>query len=358
VRVSLNESAIGTMNARVEFDAASFGFVNPTNLTVYHRTQTGQGLFLPQSTDYNPVTGKLRATMTLTSQSGQFGEFIFCYPDVADVPYPSMLAEVENYFGVQSHEIIAPRLAATGTVYSVNQELPVLLSWSPKGFARWYEFQLATSQDFSSPVISVSYQTDAFTVWSNAAPSTTYFYRVKTWNEGGESDWSVGSFRTVSPAITVLTPDGGEAWQRGLRYFIHWNDNIAEDVVIELYKGGVFLESIATNASTGAYRWEVGLDLVPGDDYAIKVSSVADTGLFAISDLPFNIDVPRITGIRRDANGALVLEWAGSAASLFVEFNSTLDPGQWQTVGGPLNGPTWTNSAPTGLSGFYRLRLE
>ena len=359
VRVSLTESDIGTMNARIEFDAVSFGFADPTNLTVYYRTQIGQeGLFLPQTKDYNSVTKKLRVTMTLTSQSGQFGEFIFGYPDVADVAYPPMLAEVENYRGIQTHEVIAPKLAATGMVYTVNQELPVLLSWSPKGFARWYQLQIATNQDFASPVVDIPYQTDGFKVWSNAAPDTTYFYRVKTWNEGGESDWSSGSFQTVAPMVAVVAPSGGEAWQRGLTYFIQWKDNIAEDVVIDLYKNGIFLESIATNASTGAYQWEVGLNLVAGNDYSIKIMSATDGALFDVSDMPFDIDVPKITGIQQSQDGSWILEWEGSSTGVYVEFNPTLAPGQWQTIGGPTSGSNWTNTPPAGLAGFYRLRLE
>ncbi len=366
VRVSMSESAIGTVGARIEFDAVSFGFinpanpfVNPTNLTVYHRTQTGQGLFVPQTPDYNPVTGKLRVTMTLTGQSGQLGEFIFCYPDVADVPYPPMLNEVENYRGVQTHEVIAPQLAATGVVYSVNQELPILLSWSPKGFARWFELEIATNQDFTNPVVDVSYQTEGFKVWSNAAPNTAYFYRVKTWNEGGEGDWSVGAFQTVAPMITVTAPNGGEAWQRGLTYFIQWNDNIAEEVVIDLYKGGAFVKSLNTNSSAGAYQWEVDLDLVPGNDYSIKISSATNAALFDVSDLAFNVDVPRITNITPTEGGAWVLEWAGTSANVYVEFSPALVPSAWTELAGPITGGSWTNTSPTSLTnGFYRLRLE
>ena len=78
VRVKLTENSIDTINANIAFDAAGFGFDNPTNLTVCYRTLAGQGLFIPQTTAYNPVTGKLRVSMNLTGQSGDFGEFIFC----------------------------------------------------------------------------------------------------------------------------------------------------------------------------------------------------------------------------------------------------------------------------------------
>jgi hypothetical protein len=267
----------------------SFGFNQPGNLTVYHRATTGQGVFLPRETGYNPVTHQLSAILPLELASGDFGEIIFGYPDLADVPYPPLLAKAENDRGTQTHEVIAPPLAATGAVYSVNQQLPISLAWSPKGLARWYELQIATNQDFATPLVSVPFQTAAYYVWSNAAPNTTYFYRVKTWNGGGGSAWSVGAFQTIAPSVQVTAPNGGEAWQRGLQYFIRWQDNLAESAVIDLYKGAAFFKSLATNSSAGAFQWLVGLDLVPGSDYSIRVSSATNAALFDSSDLNFSL---------------------------------------------------------------------
>ncbi|MHC4512052.1 MAG: Ser-Thr-rich GPI-anchored membrane family protein [Planctomycetota bacterium] len=121
-------------------------------------------------------------------------------------------------------------------------------------------------------------------------PNTLYYWRVNTTNQAGTSEWSEDSFETVPPMVQVTVPDGGEQWQRGLEYFILWDDNLSEDVVIELYKGDSLLRTIKTTASTGAYAWEVGLDLGPGSDYSIKVKSSADETLFDMSDNTFTID--------------------------------------------------------------------
>ena len=358
VRVRISPLSIDTLEAQINFDTASFKFTDPTNLTVYYRGQTGQGVFVPLHTEHNFVTGKLQATVAMTNQSGELGEFIFGHPDVAAVAYPPILAAMENYRGVQPYEVVGPLPASPGTNYPVNQQLPVCLAWSPKGLAGWYHLQIATNVDFSDPVVDVSHQTKAFFVWSNAAPGTAYHYRVNTSNDGGTSDWSAGAFQTVAPMIVLTVPNGGEAWQRGLKYFIQWNDNLAEDAVLDLYKGGVFLRSLATNASTGAYRWQVGLDLVPGNDYSIKISSATHGELFDSSDRPFNLDVPKITGIHQNQDGAWVLAWSGTSAGVYVEFNPTLAPNQWQTAGGPVAGSAWTNAPQAPLKGFYRLRLQ
>src|SRR4029077_17289328 len=121
-----------------------------------------------------------------------------------------------------------------------------------------------------------------------ALSNTTYFYRVKTVNEGGESNWSVGSFRTVPPLLSLAFPIGGEALQRGLKYFLRWSNNIAENVNIELYKGGVLTKTIATNApSNGAYAWQIGFDVAPGTDFTIKISSATNAALFDLSHSNF-----------------------------------------------------------------------
>jgi hypothetical protein len=324
VRVKMTESEIPSMTAEVSFDAESFGFVDnfcfndPCDLTVYHRQSPGYGLFSPLSTNYNWVTKKLRATMT------QFGEFIFCFTDIQEVPYPPLLNEPESYRGVQEYMVIAPRIAEPNQQYTVNQELPISLSWSPKGFARWYHLQVATDANFTAVVVDQSWMTEAYFIWSSAEPNTTYYYRVNTTNEGGSSDWSTGSFTTVPPMIELTAPNGGESWMLGIEYFITWNDNIAEDVVLELYKDDTLLQTIGTFPSDRAYEWEVDLALEPGCDYSIKVKSSTNGALFDDSDGAFSIGVPPgdfdCDGcVQLDDLAVLVGEWLEEGSGLIAD---------------------------------------
>jgi Arylsulfotransferase (ASST)/Kre9/KNH-like N-terminal Ig-like domain len=355
VRIQMDTVNISSITADVLFDGASLGFDHPEQLAVYQRLTAGSGPFVALPTSYNPATHQLGVTVS------QFGEFAFGYPDVAEVAYPPILDRPDSYLGAQTN-VIAPRKAEPDTVYSVNQERPILLAWSPQGFGRFYDLQVATDPGFATLGVDASYQQAAFYVWSNALPNTTYYWRVRTMVEGDAGlltgDWATNSFQTVPPMLQVTAPNGGEAWQRGLRYYIQWNANLAENVVIDLYKSGTFVESIVTNADTGAYRWQVDQTLVPGNDYSLRITSAANPALFDSSDAPFNIDVPSITSLQPNPGGAWVLNWAGTTASVYVEFKPSLDAGSWQTVAGPLTGSGWTNTSPAGLSGFYRLRLQ
>ncbi len=363
VRVKLTAVSIDTLEAGMSFDTVSFGFTDPATLTVYHRGQAGQGVFIPQVTQYNFVTKQLEATVAMTAQSGELGEFIFGYPEVAEVAYAPTLAAVENYRGVQPYEIVGPLPASPGTNYPVNQELPVCLAWSPNGFAAAYQIQIANSNDFAAPVVDVPYQTDAFYVWSNAAPGKIYYYRVNTSNDGGTSGWANGLFQTVAPMIAVTAPNGGEAWQRGLKYFVQWKGNTPEPVVIDLYKGGVFLKTLATNANTGAYRWSISVSLVPDCDYSIKVVSSTTGTLFDTSNMPFSIiDAPVINAgsVTRLADGRVQfgLTAPGAAqATVRVSTNLTV----WQdlrTVTVTNGSAVFTDDTATNYPArFYRLRV-
>jgi len=312
VRVTITPWELDSMNADISFDAESFGFADssgqfcyadPCKLTIYHRPTAGQGLFIPLSTVYNPVKKELQATMT------DFGEFIFCFPDLEEVPYAPMLIEPEDQ----------------GTV---NQELPVSFFWTTRGFARWHRLQVAMDAGFTALVVDESWMTESRYTWSSAAPNTTYYYRVKITNDSGDSDWSTGTFATVPPMVEVTVPNGGENWRRGLDYFIKWNDNIDEDVVLEVYKGGTFVKTIDTVSSIGAYEWEVDLSLEPGCDYSIKVKSSTNGALFDMSDDDFSIDVPAgdfdcDCFVQLDDFAVLAGEWLEERSGLIADLDDS-----------------------------------
>ena len=60
--------------------------------------------------------------------------------------------------------------------------------------------------------------------------------------------------------------------------------------MIDLYRGASLVEHIDTVPSIGAYAWEVGLALEPGDDYTIRIRSTANETLADASDAAFSIE--------------------------------------------------------------------
>ncbi|MEA5579690.1 Calx-beta domain-containing protein, partial [Anabaena sp. UHCC 0451] len=95
-----------------------------------------------------------------------------------------------------------------------------------------------------------------------------------------------------APFITVTSPNGGESLVIGANNNLTWADNIAENVKIDLYKGGVYNRTIFSSIlSDGSESWTLPSNLVAGADYQIKISSVNNAGLwdFSNSNFTFNL---------------------------------------------------------------------
>ncbi len=358
VRVSLSPNHISSVAGVISFDPVALSLPDPANTTVYYRTTPGQGIFVPLPSGFNDLTGQLDAEL---SDPG-FGEFAFGTPDVGELSFPPLLIEPES---LQSTGIVTrvPARVQTGRTYTVNQQLPISLSWSPKGLAGGYALQIATDATFNSPVVDEPYLLESRYFFSNALPNRIYFWRVCTYNDVGVSDWATNSFATVPPAVQVTVPNGGEAWQRGLNYFVQWKGNTPEPVAIDLYKGGVFLKTLATNANTGAYRWSIGFDLLTGRDYSIAVRSSTTGALADMSDLPFSIiDAPSINSgsVSRFPDGSAQFSYTAPGAGLMTVLGST-NLTTWeviQTLQLTSDAGVFTNPAAAGVPNrFYRLRV-
>jgi hypothetical protein len=265
VRVQVGTNGIDTIEGRISLDAESFNLRDPETLIIYRRDLEDPGPFTALATTYNPATNQLQADMNA------FGEFIIGKPDL-------------------EHVALAPILIAPESEETVNEALPVALDWTPRGFVNTYHLQVSKDAEFSTLVVDDPNLTETPYILDTVEADTTYYWRVGTTNDAGASEWSQASFNTVPPMIQVTVPNGGEQWQCGLEYFIQWDDNLSEDVVIELYKGGSLLQTIDTVPSTGAYKWEVDLALETGDDYSIQVKSTVDENMADRSDAAFTIE--------------------------------------------------------------------
>jgi hypothetical protein len=271
-RMTLSNSNITSIDADIMFDVTEWGINNPDSTVVYHREFEGSGLFVPLVTTPNPVTQKVIAN------TDKFGEFILTTPDLESIVFIPMPYE--------------PADSST-----VNQNLPVTLRWTPFGYVNEYTLQVAPDYDFNTILINEEHMTDAFYTIDSVDNNTAYYWRVKSFNEGGESDWTPPQmFTTVSPYLTLTIPNGGEEWQRGLEYFIQWDDNLAENVVLELYQSQTLVSILDTAVSTGAYLWEIPFNMPTGNDYFVKVKSVDEDTLSDFSDNAFTI-MDTTTGI-------------------------------------------------------------
>ncbi len=101
-----------------------------------------------------------------------------------------------------------------------------------------------------------------------------------------------------APFVLVINPDSsGIVWTKGTSRTILWNrygDVASSPVTIELWKGGVFYQTIHAHASnTGTYTWVVPSLLPVASNYRIKIKSTLSKDYYDFSNNDFSIKALR-----------------------------------------------------------------
>lgn len=79
----------------------------------------------------------------------------------------------------------------------------------------------------------------------------------------------------LSPFVQVSFPDGKEVLLWDSTYNFKWKSNLDGNVKIELYKGGVLKETLASSVeNSGSFFWKIPANYTEGHDYKLKVISL------------------------------------------------------------------------------------
>ena len=121
-------------------------------------------------------------------------------------------------------------------------------------------------------------------------------YRIKVTSTSNPA-WSdtSGTF-TISPAITVLSPDGGEEWNQGSMHPITWtySGNPGTTVKIEALRNDKVLAVVtpSTPIASGSYNLTFPLTTPLGSGYQIRVTSTSYPACSDTSNGVFTIVAP------------------------------------------------------------------
>ncbi|MDI6735493.1 MAG: carboxypeptidase regulatory-like domain-containing protein [bacterium] len=121
-----------------------------------------------------------------------------------------------------------PTLRSPSNNSTVNTPGPKL-DWNTAqgGGHKKYRIQVDTNSNFTQPIIDVSNITDTdYTPGVSLVNTTTYYWRVRTSNEAGISEWSnVWNFKTsILPAKPTLISPSNESTISSLQPSFDWND--------------------------------------------------------------------------------------------------------------------------------------
>jgi len=116
--------------------------------------------------------------------------------------------------------------------------------------------------------------------------------------------------------ITISSPQINDNWIINTINTIEWTDNIDENLKIELYKDGIFHNTITSSSeSDGSYDWLIDESLSAGNDYSIMITSVEKDTVNCESNL-FTLNEPEYDIMFGD--GTLPTGWTTSGAGWFI----------------------------------------
>lgn len=121
--------------------------------------------------------------------------------------------------------------------------------------------------------------------------------------------------------LMVLTPNGGEKWERERTFPITWFDRLTENVKIELLKAGTVVSTISASApSTGTYQWAIPVTQTIGLDYKIRISSVNTPTVTDVSDNNFSIQAKSTLDLTSPMGG----EYLEKGRAAVITWNSNI----------------------------------
>jgi hypothetical protein len=190
--------------------------------------------------------------------------------------------------------------------------------WSDNIFAS-VKIELFKGGVFYSTIVDTT-PSNGYYIWSVDAAEAGNDYKVKITSivSSNDFDFSDGDFTITKSEINITAPNGGENLQTSYPFGITYTDNILAPVKIELYKGGTFYSTIVDSApSNGYYLWWVDA-MEGGDDFKVKITSLASSNDFDFSDADFTITKSEITILIPNGGEVLI---AGTENSIIYTDN-------------------------------------
>jgi len=267
LRYVIKPTEIKSFAGEMRFDLSTISkLAQPDKMSVFYRKSEGNGSFISLPTSYD--SGK----NILTAQISDSGEYVI-----------GLL--------LNKSKLLAPSLLYPWDNKYLSNSRPVLLNWSPTGRYSKFQIQVAKDQNFANIIVD-SIVTNTTRLLLSLDDNLEYFWKVKTFYEDIESDWSkIRKFTLNNSFIKILKPENSAVISKDSSYIIRWNTNITDSLRLTLMKNDAEFSIIVDSllSLTNAYRWSIPSSVPNGDDYKIKIESIKNNHLSIISEQTFSI---------------------------------------------------------------------
>jgi hypothetical protein len=113
----------------------------------------------------------------------------------------------------------------------------------------------------------------------------------------------------VYSQIQVISPNGGENWNKQVQYTIGWNPGgVPGNVRIKLLDGGTVLGNIINSTgNSGSFDWTIdkltnGNPIPTGDNFKIRIISLSNTAIRDVSNAKFTISTKKNLKVSKYSN--------------------------------------------------------
>jgi photosystem II stability/assembly factor-like uncharacterized protein len=246
---------------------------------------------------------------------------------------------------------------------------PVTVQWNSTNLVGNVKLELSRNGGTSWSTLVASTPDDGGESWTPTGPATTQGkVRVRSVDIPSLLDVSDTIFTIVQPALTLVTPNGGESWPVGSAQTLQWTSQFMNgNVRIELSRDGgiAFPETLLANtANDGSEAWTV---TGPQSTAArVRVVSIADSTVKSASAGNFSILQPAIAvlspngGEDWQVDSVRTIQWSSQAITGDVSIELSRDGGVIYAMLVPVTAndgqEDWTVTSP--LTTHARMRIR
>jgi len=322
------------------------------------------------------IDGGVSWVSIVESHPADAGEYPWTVPELTSTRCRVLISDADS-----------PSRADTSSADFLIYEQRELVLKSPGGGEHW---QVGTQQRIVWTSIAVDridlmYSTNAGTEWLPVAtdidaragifdwqipatPSDECLIRIVDVDDDSVSDTGSELFIiTPMPAITVITPNGGESWREGDVEIIRWLSAVIDSVRIEFTTDGGLSWSLIDmrSAAQNEYAWTI--PPTPSLNCYVRIISIDKPSIADTSDEAFSITLqPRLRllapvgGEEWEISTQQYIQWESVAIERIVLEYTTDNGGFWRTIviNYPADSARYAWTIPIEPSTMCRIRIR
>jgi len=215
-----------------------------------------------------------------------------CLVRIRDVGNAAIFDVSDNTFSISSAiNVTAPN---GGEDWTVGEQHNV--TWTSENVINVkIEYSTDDGNGWLDVVDSVPAASGSYSWTIPNSPSAQSLVRISDASNALVNDISDSAF-TISAAVTVTAPNGGEVWIFGDQQNITWTSQDVANVKIEYStdNGNAWLDVVASvPAASGSYSWTI--PNAPSSQCLVRISDASNAAANDVSDANFTIFIPSVT---------------------------------------------------------------